>query len=122
VRALRGLGIRDEHEIGGQSPETAYRLAREVDGPDVDCLFVSCTNFPALLVIAALKADTGKPVVTGNQATIWHTLRRAGVGARSAASDTSSNNAERGLSGSPLPPRGWGRGGGAGWGDSKCLC
>jgi maleate isomerase len=80
VRAIRGLGIRDDREIGAQSPETAYRLAREVDGPDVDCLFVSCTNFPALPVVAALEADTGKPVVTSNQATIWHTLRRAGVG------------------------------------------
>jgi maleate isomerase len=79
VRAIRGLGIRDDREIGAQSPETAYRLAREVDGPDVDGLFVSCTNFATLPVIAALEADTGKPVVTSNQATIWQSLRQAGV-------------------------------------------
>lgn len=79
VRAIRGLGIRDDREIGAQSPETAYRLAREVDGPEVDGLFVSCTNFPTLPVIAALEADTGKPVVTSNQATVWDSLRRAGV-------------------------------------------
>ncbi len=79
VRAIRGLGIRDDREIGAQPPERAYRLAREVDGPDVDCLFVSCTNFPTLPVIAALEADTGKPVVTSNQATIWQSLRLAGV-------------------------------------------
>ena len=72
-------GIRDDRDIAAQSPETAYRLAREVDGPDVDCLFVSCTNFPTLPVIQALEADTGKPVVTSNQATIWDSLRRAGV-------------------------------------------
>jgi maleate isomerase len=80
VRAIRGLGIREDREIGAQSPETAYRLAREVDGAGVDCLFVSCTNFPTLPVIARLEADTGKPVVTSNQATIRHTLRRAGIG------------------------------------------
>src|SRR5262249_58214680 len=80
VRAIRGLGIRDDREIGAQSPETAYRLAREVDGPDVDCLFVSCTNFPALPIVAALEADTGKPVVTSNQTTIWLTPRPAGFG------------------------------------------
>jgi maleate cis-trans isomerase len=79
VRGIRGLGIRDDVAIGAQTPETAYRLAREVDGPDVECLFVSCTNFATLPVIAALEADTGKPVVTSNQATIWQSLRRAGV-------------------------------------------
>src|SRR5262245_35779478 len=79
VRAIRGLGIRDDREIGDQTPETAYRLAREVDGPDVECLFISCTNFATLPIIAALEADTGKPVVTSNQATIWQSLRRAGV-------------------------------------------
>lgn len=80
VLAIRGLGIRDDREIGAQSPEMAYRLAREVDRPEAECLFVSCTNFPTLPVIAALEADTGKPVVTSNQATIWHSLRKAGVG------------------------------------------
>ncbi len=79
VRAIRGLGIRNDREIGAQSPETAYRLAREVDGPDVECLFVNCTNFPTLPMIAALEADTGKPVVTSNQATIWDSLGRAGI-------------------------------------------
>jgi len=82
VVEIRGLGIRDDQEIGRQSAQTAYRLARQVDRPDVDCLFVSCTNFATLPIIAALEADTGKPVVTSNQATIWHSLRKAGVGER----------------------------------------
>ena len=77
--AIRGLGIRDDRTIGSQSPQTAYRLAREVNRPEVDCLFVSCTNFATIPIIAALEADTGKPVVTSNQATIWDSLRRAGV-------------------------------------------
>jgi maleate isomerase len=79
VVAIRGLGIRDDRTIGAQSPQTAYRLAREVNRPEVDCLFVSCTNFATIPIIAALEADTGKPVVTSNQATIWDSLRRAGV-------------------------------------------
>ena len=76
---IRGLGIRDDREIGAQSPQTAYRLAREANRPEVDCLFISCTNFATLPIIAALEADTSKPVVTSNQATIWDSLRRAGV-------------------------------------------
>ena len=79
VMAIRGIGIRDDREIAAQSPQTAYRLARQVDQPEVDCLFISCTNFPTIPIIAALEADTGKPVVTSNQATIWDSLRRAGV-------------------------------------------
>jgi len=79
VVAIRGLGLRDDREIGALSPGTAYRLAREVDRPEAEGLFVSCTNFPALPAVAALEADTGKPVVTSNQATIWHALRLAGV-------------------------------------------
>lgn len=79
---IRGLGIRDDRAIGSQSPQTAYRLARQVNHPEVDCLFISCTNFPTIPIIAALEADTGKPVVTSNQATIWHSLRKAGVGER----------------------------------------
>jgi maleate isomerase len=79
VVAIRGLGIRDDREIGAQSPQTAYRLAREVDGPEADCLFISCTNLATAPIIATLEADAGKPVVTSNQATIWDSLRRAGV-------------------------------------------
>jgi maleate isomerase len=79
VLDIRGLGIRDDRQIGMQSPQTAYRLAREVDRPEVDCLFISCTNFPTIPIIAPLEADAGKPVVTSNQATIWDSLRRAGI-------------------------------------------
>ncbi len=82
VVQIRGLGIREDRAIGAESPQAAYRLAREVDRPEVDCLFISCTNFPTIPIIAALEADTGKPVVTSNQATIWHSLRVAGVGER----------------------------------------
>lgn len=80
VAAIRGLGIRDDREMGRQRPEVAYRLARSVDGPGIDCLFISCTNFRTIEIISALEADAAKPVVTSNQATIWDSLRRAGVG------------------------------------------
>ncbi|HSF01668.1 MAG TPA: aspartate/glutamate racemase family protein, partial [Solirubrobacterales bacterium] len=79
VLDIRGLGIRDDRQIGAQFPQVAYRLAREVDRPEVDCLFISCTNFPTMPIIAPLERDAGKPVVTSNQATIWDSLRRAGV-------------------------------------------
>lgn len=79
VVSARGLGIVDDREIGRQPPAVAYELGRAVDVPEADGVFLSCTNLRTLDVIAALEADLGKPVVTSNQATIWETLRRAGV-------------------------------------------
>jgi maleate isomerase/arylmalonate decarboxylase len=42
-------------------------------------LLITCTDFPALPLIAPLEAELGVPVVTSNQATLWAALRRAGV-------------------------------------------
>ena len=57
-----------------------YRLARDADRPEADALFLSCTNFRTIGVIAALERDLGKPVVSAIQASFWHCLRLAGVG------------------------------------------
>ena len=39
----------------------------------------ACLNFRAHLIIDALEARIGKPVVTSTQAVLWHLLRLAGV-------------------------------------------
>ena len=65
----------------GQIPvESAYRLARFVDRPDADAIFLSCTNLATLGVIEAIEQELGKPVVTSNQATFWACLRVLGIG------------------------------------------
>lgn len=56
-------------------PEVAYRLGREADRPDADVLFLSCTAMASLPVVEALERDCGKPVITSNLASAWHTLR-----------------------------------------------
>ncbi len=66
------------------SKETVYRLGREVDRPDSEALFISCTSLHTLDVIERLETDLGKPVVTSNQATIWNLLRLAGIKDREA--------------------------------------
>ena len=57
-------------------------LARFVDRPEADAIFLSCTALPTIAVIAALEEELGKPVVTSNQATLWHSLRSLGIGQR----------------------------------------
>lgn len=64
--------------IGRVPLETTYELARRVDRPDADAVFISCTNLPSLDLIERLEDDLGKPVVTSNQATFWHCLRAMG--------------------------------------------
>ena len=60
-------------------PEVPYRMAREIDRPDADGIFISCTNFRTIEIIEQLEADTGKPVVTSNQASMWIALKALGV-------------------------------------------
>jgi len=75
VLEIKGLGIIDNIKIGHLKPEDAYRLARQVHLPELDTLFISCTNFRTVEIIDKLESDLGIPVVTSNQASIWHALR-----------------------------------------------
>ena len=48
----------------------------------VEAVFVSCTNLRTFGIIDAVEDETGLPVVSSNQAMLWHMLRLAGVNAR----------------------------------------
>lgn len=73
---IKGLGITDNIEIGKQNPETAFNLAVEVDSPTSDAIFISCTNFPSIKIIAKLERTLKKPVISSNSATLWAMLRK----------------------------------------------
>ena len=47
--------------------------------PEAEAIFISCTNLRAASVIERLEKETGKPVVTSNQATFWACLRKLGI-------------------------------------------
>lgn len=65
--------------IGRVPPEQVYRLARLVDRPEADAIFISCTNLASIDVIEQIEADLGKPVVISNQACFWACLRLMGL-------------------------------------------
>ncbi len=71
----KGLGLVELRDIMCQHPQTAYRLARSIDSPEADTIFISCTGFPTVDVLSQLELDLGKPVVSSNQATFWHCLK-----------------------------------------------
>ena len=60
-------------------PFTAYRAAKEIGTPEVDGVFISCTNWRTIEIIETLENDLGKPVVTSNQASLWLALKRMGM-------------------------------------------
>lgn len=74
-----GLKLTTGAAFAAVEPGDWYRhvMANRDDG--AEAYFLSCTTIRALPVIAALERDLGKPVVTSNQAMVWHALRKAGV-------------------------------------------
>jgi maleate isomerase len=79
VAAIRGLGCLTDPEIGRLNPDDAALLASEVDCPEADAVFISCTNWHVLEAVDAIEQATGKPVVTSNLASAWAALRLLGI-------------------------------------------
>lgn len=65
--------------IYDETPQRAYRLARAIDRPEAEAVFLSGTGLPTLPVLAPLEADLEKPVLSSATAMMWHALRAAGV-------------------------------------------
>jgi maleate cis-trans isomerase len=62
-----------------ENAERAYSIAREVDHPDAQAIFLSGVGMPTLGAIQALEDDLGKPVLSAASAMMWNALRVAGV-------------------------------------------
>lgn len=75
VVATEALGYTDNLEIGRLAAETAYDVGRRVDRDDADAIVLACTNWKSMAIIERLERDTGKPVVSTTQASLWAVLR-----------------------------------------------
>lgn len=60
-------------------PEVLYQLARRVDRPQAQAIFISCTALASLEVIADLEREFAKPVIVSNPACFWSCLRMLGL-------------------------------------------
>jgi len=79
VVAMDGLELPQAEDIASVDPGRIYRMAKAIDRPEADAIFISCTDFRSVETIQILEQDLGKPVFTSNQVTLWAMLRLAGV-------------------------------------------
>jgi len=79
VVAEKHLGYVANLPKGRLTPQSAYQTAREVDRPEADGIFISCTNWRTMEIIEQLERDCGKPVITSTQASFWMAIKTLGV-------------------------------------------
>ena len=80
IDVVRDVALKLEPlDFGSVTPAQWTKFAQENDGPDVDGVFLSCTNTTQIDAIADIEATLGKPVVNSNQAVLWGCLRRLGA-------------------------------------------
>lgn len=81
VVAMEGLQITDPFEASLHDADSAYRLGRDAfrKAGKADAILISCGTYRTFPIIPYLEMDTGVPVVSSNQATLWHALRTLGL-------------------------------------------
>jgi maleate isomerase len=70
------LNCRTPAEFEAVEPQAWYELGLKNDAPEVDGIFLSCTNTRQIEAIAAIEQTLQKPVVNSNQAVLWGCLTR----------------------------------------------
>jgi maleate isomerase len=76
---VRSDNLKGVANIYDETEERAYRLARMVDTPEAEAVFLSGTGMPTLAVLELLEQDLQKPVISSASAMMWHALRQCGV-------------------------------------------
>ena len=79
VLRYKGLQILDVADILDVPPSTMYQLAKQVDLPEADGIFISCAGLSVIDVIEDLEHDLGKPVLATNQVSFWGAFQLAKV-------------------------------------------
>jgi maleate isomerase len=75
VTKIKGLGYTKGGPLHAEPQETTVKLARAVDSPEAEGIFLSCTDLKTMTVIQRIEEELGKPVVTSNAASLWRSLK-----------------------------------------------
>lgn len=69
------LGKVDNLEIGRLDVTTALELGRRIANPEAQAIAFLCTNWQSMAIIDQLERDTGAPVLSSTQFSIWAALK-----------------------------------------------
>lgn len=69
----------DNYEQAGLSPDEIVELGLRADHPDAQAIVLSCTDMRSLDAVCRIEAQTGKTVVSSNQAMMFCLSRRLGI-------------------------------------------
>jgi maleate cis-trans isomerase len=75
VVRLQTFDMLDMFDHAKITPQQIYHKSKEIDGRDIDAIFVACTQLRALEVIDMLERDLGKRVYSAIQATAWQAYK-----------------------------------------------
>lgn len=81
VSQIKGFNINSSVKIADVEPEEIYKEAVEIDkdNPDIQAIFISCTNLRTFSIIDKLEKKLRKPVITSNQASLWALINRCNL-------------------------------------------
>ena len=65
--------------IGRLKYDAVCDLARRVDSPEAEGVFLSCLNLATVGILERLEEELGNPVLSSTVATFWAALRRGAV-------------------------------------------
>jgi maleate cis-trans isomerase len=65
--------------IYDETPERAGQLMRQVNASGADAIFISGVGMPTIDALDNAERDLGKPIISSIAATMWNSLRTAGV-------------------------------------------
>jgi maleate isomerase len=77
--ADRAMALAGSDQYCTMPPKLWYDAAMALRRDDADAYFISCANIHSIDTIEELERDLKKPVVTSNQAALWHAIRTAGI-------------------------------------------
>jgi len=81
VKAMISFNEEDDNNVGRISQDSIEKAALEIgQNPEVNGIFISCTNLRFVKRVEALEKKLGKTVTSSNHALAWHALYLAGVG------------------------------------------
>ena len=75
----RRLGLSDCFQQYETDPLRWYEMIKAMQEPQCDGYFISCGGIRVVEIIKQLETELNKPVITSNQALIWHCLRKIGL-------------------------------------------